>query len=44
MCLGCGWRGPMQETLDRVRAGEEDPACLEGRRADEPQSGVIRRM
>lgn len=29
MCLGCGWRGPMQETLDRVRAGEEDPACLE---------------
>jgi len=29
MCLGCGWRGAMQETLDRVRAGEEDPACLE---------------
>ncbi|MBX9903408.1 MAG: Sir2 family NAD-dependent protein deacetylase [Burkholderiales bacterium] len=29
MCLGCGWRGPMQETLDRVRAGEEDPVCLE---------------
>ncbi len=29
MCLGCGWRGPMQETLDRVRAGEEDPQCLE---------------
>jgi NAD-dependent deacetylase len=29
MCLGCGWRGPMQQTLDRVRAGEEDPACLE---------------
>jgi NAD-dependent deacetylase len=28
-CLGCGWRGPMTETLDRVRAGEEDPACLE---------------
>ncbi len=28
MCLSCGWRGPMQETLDRVRAGEEDPACL----------------
>ncbi len=27
MCLGCGWRGPMQETLDRVRAGESDPAC-----------------
>jgi len=29
MCLGCGWRGPMQETLERVRTGEEDPACLE---------------
>jgi NAD-dependent deacetylase len=27
MCLMCGWRGPMQETLARVRAGEEDPAC-----------------
>jgi NAD-dependent deacetylase len=27
MCLGCGWRGPMQQTLDRVRAGEADPAC-----------------
>ena len=27
ICLGCGWKGPMQETLDRVRAGEEDPAC-----------------
>jgi len=28
-CLACGWRGPMEETLDRVRAGEEDPTCLE---------------
>ena len=28
-CLTCGWRGPMPETLERVRAGEEDPACLE---------------
>jgi NAD-dependent deacetylase len=27
-CLDCGWRGPMEETLERVRAGEEDPACL----------------
>jgi NAD-dependent deacetylase len=27
-CLDCGWRGPMEETLDRVRAGEEDPPCL----------------
>ena len=27
MCLTCGWKGPMQETLDRVRAGEADPEC-----------------
>jgi NAD-dependent deacetylase len=27
-CLDCGWRGPMNETLDRVRAGEDDPPCL----------------
>jgi len=27
MCMTCAWRGPMQETLDRVRAGEEDPSC-----------------
>jgi NAD-dependent deacetylase len=29
MCMHCGWRGPMQDTLERVRAGEEDPACVE---------------
>jgi NAD-dependent deacetylase len=28
VCLQCGWKGPMQATLDRVRAGEEDPPCL----------------
>ena len=27
-CMSCGRRGPMEETLDRVRAGEEDPECL----------------
>jgi NAD-dependent deacetylase len=27
-CLQCGWKGPMQETLERVRAGDEDPSCL----------------
>ena len=26
-CWGCGWKGPMQPVLERVRAGEEDPAC-----------------
>ena len=27
-CMSCGWRGPMPETLARVRAGEVDPPCL----------------
>jgi NAD-dependent deacetylase len=27
MCWGCGMRAPMQEALERVRAGEADPAC-----------------
>ncbi|HKT52129.1 MAG TPA: Sir2 family NAD-dependent protein deacetylase [Candidatus Angelobacter sp.] len=26
-CMNCHWRGPMQATLERVRAGEEDPDC-----------------
>ncbi|HET6953910.1 MAG TPA: Sir2 family NAD-dependent protein deacetylase [Acidimicrobiales bacterium] len=26
-CMACGERAPMQRALDRVRAGEEDPAC-----------------
>ncbi len=29
ICWDCAWRGPMQETLDRVRAGQADPACAE---------------
>ena len=28
-CVNCGARGPMVEALDRVRAGEEDPHCLQ---------------
>jgi len=28
MCMGCGERGPMSSALERVRAGEADPACL----------------
>ena len=27
-CLNCDWHGTMEEVLDRVRAGEEDPECL----------------
>jgi NAD-dependent deacetylase len=26
-CVACGARGPMDEALDRVRSGEDDPAC-----------------
>jgi NAD-dependent deacetylase len=26
-CWACGWEGPMQDTLDRVRAGDPDPHC-----------------
>jgi NAD-dependent deacetylase len=28
VCLACGDHLPMQSTLDRVRAGDADPACL----------------
>lgn len=28
LCLDCGDRGPSGATLERVRAGEEDPPCL----------------
>ena len=28
-CLSCGWRGPMEETLERVRAGDHDPQCAD---------------
>ncbi len=27
VCLSCGCKGPMQATLERVRAGEADPPC-----------------
>ncbi len=27
VCMSCGMTAPMQEALDRVRAGEDDPPC-----------------
>ena len=27
VCLSCGWKGPMQATLERVRLGDPDPSC-----------------
>src|SRR5204863_9687961 len=29
VCMSCGWRGPMQQVLERVRAGEDDPPCAD---------------
>jgi NAD-dependent deacetylase len=29
VCMSCNSRGPMQVVLERVRAGEEDPPCME---------------
>jgi NAD-dependent deacetylase len=28
VCMNCGRRDPMQDALERVRAGEDDPPCL----------------
>jgi NAD-dependent deacetylase len=27
ICMSCSWRGPMLDTLARVRAGDSDPPC-----------------
>ena len=29
LCMSCDWRGPMLPVLERLRAGEADPACAE---------------
>ncbi len=29
VCWNCGWTGPMSDVLERVRAGDPDPSCLE---------------
>ncbi len=39
-CWTCGDRRPMAETLDRVRAGEDDPDCLVCRAAG--RSGILK--
>ena len=42
ICLACGDRRPMAETLDRVRAGDPDPACERLRRHPEVGDGQLR--
>ena len=27
VCMACGWKGPMQATLERLQHGEDDPPC-----------------
>ena len=41
-CLACGAGGPMSEALDRVRAGEEDPACREVLPEGGPCGGIVK--
>jgi NAD-dependent deacetylase len=40
-CLRCGDRTPMEDVLDRVRAGEDDPPCRAGP-AGAPCDGILK--
>lgn len=42
VCMSCGTRQPMQDVLERVHAGEEDPQCLEPLSADKVCGGVLK--
>ncbi|MGH9090092.1 MAG: SIR2 family NAD-dependent protein deacylase [Acidimicrobiales bacterium] len=42
VCMRCGDRGPAGPTLDRVRAGEEDPACLAPGPGGGPCGGILK--
>jgi NAD-dependent deacetylase len=41
MCMSCGVRTPMSAVLERVRVGEEDPACTAAR-GDEHCGGILK--
>jgi NAD-dependent deacetylase len=41
-CMSCGARRPMPEVLERVKAGEEDPACLEPDGSDQMCGGILK--
>ena len=42
VCLDCGARNPMAPTLERVRAGEEDPECRAPGEGDGPCGGMLK--
>lgn len=42
VCMRCGDRGPAGPTLDRVRAGDVDPACLAPGAGGEPCGGILK--
>ena len=41
-CMSCGTRRPMPEVLERVRAGEADPVCLERTGPDRQCGGILK--
>ncbi|MGA2037071.1 MAG: Sir2 family NAD-dependent protein deacetylase [Acidimicrobiales bacterium] len=41
-CMSCGARMPMSAVLERVKAGEEDPACLEPTGPDAVCGGILK--
>ncbi len=41
-CMSCGTRRPMPEVLERVRAGEADPVCLERVGHDRQCGGILK--
>lgn len=42
MCMSCGARQPMESVLERVKAGEEDPECLEPATSGNACGGVLK--
>jgi NAD-dependent deacetylase len=41
-CMSCGARTPMPEVLERVKAGEQDPACPEPSGPDKMCGGILK--
>jgi len=41
-CMSCSARTPMSEVLERVKAGEQDPPCLEPRGSEGACNGILK--